>query len=70
MERIENMDLNLAGSKKKYREKKKYSIITLDLFKPTKNSYPEFDYEQICKEYLVCSVESLSIPEGSGGEIR
>uniref|UniRef100_F1KQL3 Ubinuclein-1 n=1 Tax=Ascaris suum TaxID=6253 RepID=F1KQL3_ASCSU len=46
------MDLNLAGSKKKYREKKKYSIITLDLFKPTKNSYPEFDYEQICKEYL------------------
>uniref|UniRef100_A0A915ANI2 Hpc2-related domain-containing protein n=4 Tax=Parascaris univalens TaxID=6257 RepID=A0A915ANI2_PARUN len=52
VENIENMDLNLAGSKKKYREKKKYSIITLDLFKPTKNSYPEFDYEQICKEYL------------------
>ncbi|VDM39391.1 unnamed protein product [Toxocara canis] len=46
------MDLNLAGSKKKHRENKKYSIITLDLFKPTKNSYPEFDYEQICKQYL------------------
>uniref|UniRef100_A0A1I7V8D2 HUN domain-containing protein n=1 Tax=Loa loa TaxID=7209 RepID=A0A1I7V8D2_LOALO len=48
------MDLNLGGSKKKqHHVRKKYSIITLDLFKPTKKSYPEFDYEKICKEYLV-----------------
>ncbi|VDN94400.1 unnamed protein product [Brugia pahangi] len=47
------MDLNLGGSKKKqHHVRKKYSIITLDLFKPTKKSYPEFDYEKICKEYL------------------
>ncbi|VDK50974.1 unnamed protein product [Anisakis simplex] len=46
------MNLNLAGSKKKHRKNKKYSIVTLDLFRPTKKSYPEFDYEQICKEYL------------------
>ncbi|KAL4002143.1 HPC2 and ubinuclein domain family protein [Acanthocheilonema viteae] len=47
------MNLNLGGSKKKqHHVRKKYSIITLDLFKPTKKSYPEFDYEKICKEYL------------------
>ncbi|VDN05187.1 unnamed protein product [Thelazia callipaeda] len=50
---LSKMDLTLGGSKKKQLHvRKKYSIITLDLFKPTKKSYPEFDYAKICKEYL------------------
>lgn len=45
------MNLNFTGRKKKMSEKK-YSIIEINLFKPTKKSYPEFDYEKICKDYL------------------
>ncbi|MFH4975959.1 hypothetical protein AB6A40_002668 [Gnathostoma spinigerum] len=46
------MDLSLAGSRKKHRDKEKHCIITLDIFKPTKNRCAEFDYEEIRRKHL------------------
>lgn len=48
-----SMNLNLTGSQKRSRSNTQYSIVTLDLFKPTSKSYPEFDYFKIAHNYLV-----------------